>query len=66
MFERIRELRLPRAERAAARAKRRAEAQIRQERENSESAERRAAAIDAESRRDGVGGWPASGHPGGI
>lgn len=46
-----RELMLPRPERHAAQAERRAEATIRRERENAHSAERRAAAIEAESRR---------------
>lgn len=48
---RLRELRLPRPERQAARAERRAERQIRLERDNAETAERRAAARDAEARR---------------
>jgi hypothetical protein len=65
MLERIRELRLPRAERAAARAERMAEQQMRKERDNTESAERRAAAIEAEARRNGLGGWPSGGHFGG-
>ena len=47
----LRTLALPRAERAAARAERRAEAQMRRERDNHHSAERRAAARDAESHR---------------
>jgi hypothetical protein len=51
--ELARELRLPRAERAAARSERLAEAAIRRERDNEETAERRAAAIEAESRRYG-------------
>jgi hypothetical protein len=49
------ELTLPRAERAAARAERRAEAAIRRERDNPETADRRAAAVEAERRRDGYG-----------
>jgi len=49
--DRLRELRLPKAEREAARAERRAEAQMRAERDNPYSAERRAAARAAESRR---------------
>jgi hypothetical protein len=48
-----RELRLPRAERAAARSERLAEAAIRRERDNEETAERRAAAIEAERRKHG-------------
>jgi hypothetical protein len=48
----LRELRLPRAERAAARAERRAEQALRLERDNRYSAERRAAAIEAEARRE--------------
>ena len=47
----LRELRLPRDERAAARAERRAEAAIRRERDNDHSAERRAAALEAEVQR---------------
>jgi len=45
------ELRLPRAERAAARAERRAEDQMRRTRDNDQTPERRAAAIEAERRR---------------
>jgi hypothetical protein len=48
---RLRELRLPGPEREAARAERRAERQIRLERDNTETTERRAAARDAEARR---------------
>jgi hypothetical protein len=44
---------LSRAERDAARAERQAEAAIRKERDNTETAERRAAALDAERRRYG-------------
>jgi hypothetical protein len=57
---RLRELRLSRPERAAARAERRAELQIRSERDNQYTAERRAAARDAEARRYSnsfTGGW---------
>ena len=50
----LRELKLPRDERAAARAERRAEESMRRERDNPESPERRAAALEAERRR-----WPA-------
>jgi hypothetical protein len=53
VLERLKERRLPRAEREAARAERRAEEAIRRERDNTESAERRAAALAAESAR-----WP--------
>jgi hypothetical protein len=51
---------LPREERAAARAELRAEAEMRKERDNPESAERRAAAIEAEAWRDrsGYAGGP--------
>ena len=49
--ERVKDLRLPRDEREAARAERRAEEQMRRERDNTESAERRAAAVEAESKR---------------
>ena len=48
---RLRELRLPRPEREAARAERHAEREIRRERDNQETAERRAAALAAESQR---------------
>lgn len=47
----VRELRLPRPEREAARAERRVEREMRRERDNVYSAERRAAAVDAEARR---------------
>jgi hypothetical protein len=47
----LRELRLPSDERAAARAERRVEAEMRRQRDNQETPERRAAAIEAESRR---------------
>jgi hypothetical protein len=49
---RLRELRLPKADRGAARAERRAVHELRVERDNQYTAERRAAARDAESRRD--------------
>jgi hypothetical protein len=49
----LRELRLPRAERAAARAERAVEREMRRERDNQETAVRRAAAIEAEARRYG-------------
>ena len=48
---RLRELRLPKPEREAAKAERRVEAQIRAERDNPYTAERRAAALEAEIRR---------------
>jgi hypothetical protein len=47
----LRELALPRDERAAARAERRVEARMRRERDNEHSAERRAAALQAEANR---------------
>ena len=55
----LRELSLPRAERAAARAERRAEAQMRLERDNEHSPERRAAALQAELHRSRAAwrGW---------
>jgi hypothetical protein len=56
----IREWRLPRAERHAAAAERRVERELRRERDNDETAARRAAAVDAEARR-GVGGWGGGG-----
>jgi hypothetical protein len=51
VVERIRELRLPKPERQAAKAERAVEAQFRRERDNPYSAERRAAALEAERRR---------------
>jgi hypothetical protein len=51
-----RELLLPRPERAAARAERRVEQALRRERDNPYTAERRAAAVEAERRR-WSGGW---------
>jgi hypothetical protein len=51
----LRTLMLPRDERAAARAERRVEAQMRRERDNEHSAERRAARTEAEAWRDR--GW---------
>jgi hypothetical protein len=45
------ELRLPRAERAARRAERSAEDEMRRTRDNDQTPERRAAAIEAERRR---------------
>ena len=47
----VREWRLPGPERAAARAERRSEGEMRRERDNLHSAERRAAAVEAEARR---------------
>ena len=52
----LRELRLPRAERAAWRAERRAEDEMRRTRDNDQTPERRAAAIEAEIRRYRGGG----------
>jgi hypothetical protein len=54
----LRTLMLPRDERAAARAERRAEERMRLERDNPHSAERRAARVQAEAwrSRDGYGG----------
>ena len=51
-----RELLLPRPERAAARAERRVEHEMRRQRDNPYTAERRAAAVEAERRR-WSGGW---------
>lgn len=48
---RLRELRLPAPERRAARAEREAERRMRLERDNPWTAERRAAAVQAEIRR---------------
>ena len=47
----LRELRLPRAERAASRAERRAEDEMRRTRDNDQTPERRAAEREAEARR---------------
>jgi hypothetical protein len=47
----LRELRMPRAERAAARAERRVEEALRRQRDNRETPERRAAAVEAERRK---------------
>ena len=47
----VREWRLPAPERRAARAERRAEAEIRRERDSEWTAERRAAALEAERRK---------------
>jgi hypothetical protein len=52
----LRTLMLPRAERAAARAERRVEAQMRRERDNEHSAARRAAGTQADAWRD-RSGW---------
>jgi hypothetical protein len=54
----LRELRMPRAERAAARAERRVEEMMRRQRDNPVSAERRAAAIEAERWRSHGAGRP--------
>jgi hypothetical protein len=48
----LRTLMLPRAERAAARAERRAEDRMRRERDNEHSADRRRARVEAEAWRD--------------
>jgi hypothetical protein len=56
----LRTLTLSRDERAAARAERRVEAQMRRERDNEHSAERRAAARQAEANRYG-GEWVRGG-----
>jgi hypothetical protein len=54
----LRTLMLPRDERAAARAERRVEAHMRSQRDNEHSAERRAAAVQAEAWRErGGGAW---------
>jgi hypothetical protein len=50
----LRELRLPRDERAAARAERQAEDAMRKERDNKHSADRRAARVEAERRKEGL------------
>ena len=53
----VRERRLPPDERRAARAERHAEEQIRRERDNKETAEKRAAAMQAESHSRHSGGF---------
>lgn len=60
------EMRMPRAEREAARADRAAETQLRREHDNQQSLARHAAALEAESRRFGGGGAAGSGGTGGI
>jgi hypothetical protein len=52
VVDRLHELRLPKPERRAAKAEREAEARIRAERDNPYTAERRAAALEAEIRRN--------------
>jgi hypothetical protein len=52
----VRELLLPAPDRAAARAERRAEARMRRERDSLHTAERRAAAVEAERRRHSAWG----------
>jgi hypothetical protein len=51
------ELRLPGPERAAAKAERRVETEMRRERDNEWTPERRAAALEAERRKYSVYGW---------
>jgi hypothetical protein len=51
LLERLKDRRLPRAEREAARAERHAEEQMRRERDNTHTPERRAAALEAEAKR---------------
>jgi hypothetical protein len=51
LLERLKDSRLPRPEREAARAERRVEAQMRRERDNTHTPERRAARVEAEARR---------------
>jgi hypothetical protein len=67
-FDRVKEWRLPAAERKAARQERLAEQAIRRERDNEHRAERRAAALESEARRDsnyfGQGGGGNIGGPG--
>jgi hypothetical protein len=56
----MREWRLPRPEREAAAAERRAERELRRERDNEETAARRAAALEAEARKAPGGGAEAA------
>lgn len=53
----FRDLRLPADERRAKRSERAAERQIRRERDNQATADRRHAATEAERHRWGTGGW---------
>ena len=57
LASRIRELTLPRPERRAARSERLAEREMRRERDNIETATRRAAAVDAERQSRHSGGF---------
>ena len=57
-------LTMSRPERAAARAERRAEREIRRERDNEQTADRRAAALEAERRRSQGFGGGGYGGPG--
>ena len=52
----LRELAMPRGDRQAAKAERRAEEAMRRERDNPYSAERRAAKVEAERRHDNIFG----------
>jgi hypothetical protein len=52
----LRDLRLSREERKAARAERRAEQEMRSQRDNSDTADRRLAALEAERRRASMHG----------
>jgi hypothetical protein len=61
----LRQLRLPRPEREAAHAERRAEHEMRRERDNQETAARRAAKLEAEARRQ-QNQFPSSGIGGGF
>jgi len=68
-FDRLKEWRLPAAERKAAREERLAERAIRRERDNEHRADTRAAALESEARRHsnyyGHGGGPGGGNIGG-
>ena len=57
LLSRIRELTLPRAERRAIRSERETERRMRRERDNTETAARRAAAMQAESHSRHSGGF---------
>jgi hypothetical protein len=54
----LRDLRLPREEREAARSERHAEGELRRQRDNEQSAARRAAALEAEARRNSASHGP--------
>jgi hypothetical protein len=62
LLARVRELQLPSDERRAARAERAVEREMRRERDNEETAARRAAAVNAEKYSRHSGGWSQHWH----